>query len=81
MPWVRKSTDYALGGASFIVTGGFLLISDLLTWMSGGTSPTIFAAPAAGGVVLIGIGARWSRLALVFYRRERVESGLPPSLG
>ena len=81
MPWVRKSTDYALGGATFIVTGGFLLISDLLTWMSGGTLPTIFAALAAGGVALIGIGARGLRLALVCYRRARVAPGLPPSLG
>ncbi len=75
MRWVTKSTDYALGGASFLAVGGMMLVSDFLTLARGGSSLTTFAVFAGVGGALVGIGARWFFLSMAFYRAERIGAG------
>ena len=82
MRWVKKSTDYAVGGVSFLHIGGIVLYSVWFGLLKGGAGLTIVTSSifAGFGAVLVVIGARWFRLSLGFYRSERIEAGLPPSL-
>ena len=83
MRWVRKSTDYGIGGASFLIMGCSMIGGLILNAADRPVPPMpayAFATYAGVGALLADIGAYWLHRAMGFYREERAAAGLPPSV-
>lgn len=74
MRWVKKSTDYAAGGASFFVIGGYLVVSSSIR-LTQSLPLVTFTLFVAFGLLLMGIGVYWILRSVGFYRSERLAAG------
>jgi len=72
---MRKSLEYSIGGASFLIVGTEMLFSVLFAATSGGESAGFILLYTVVGTLLAGIGGYWLWAAQRFYKAELAPDG------